>query len=60
MKGKTKRIVVLIVNNAIVQMAYCVNGVLEALKIKTMLTLVGEEITCKLQKAASCLTNYIS
>ena len=41
-------------------MAYCVNGVLEVLKIKTMLKLDGEEITCKLQKASSCLTNYIS
>ena len=26
-------------------MAYCINGVLEVLKIKTMLTLDGEEIT---------------
>ena len=41
-------------------MAYCINGVLEVLKIKTMLKLDGEEITCKLQKASSCLTNYTS
>ena len=33
-------------------MAYCINGVLEVLKIKTMLTLEGEEITCKLQKSS--------
>ena len=41
-------------------MAYCINGVLEVLKIKTMLTLDGEEFTYKLQKAYSSLTNYIS
>ena len=35
-------------------MAYCINGVLEVLKIKTTLKLDGEEITCKLQKASSC------
>ena len=34
------------------QIAYCINGVLEVLKIKTMLTLEGEEITCKLQKSS--------
>ena len=40
-------------------MAYCINRVLEVLKIKTMLTLVEEEITCKLQKAASCMFNKL-